>query len=123
MSPSSSALQGALRRRPTLCLPLNQLRVTGLMACLHHLSPKTEPWHQGTLLRGVIHHARRPHAKREAAKKSRGREKLHLRSPCHLVKTARRPQQRRVDLAKTKLPLQSGPQQSRRLPRLHPRAA
>ena len=45
---------GALRRRPTLCLPLNQPRGTGLMACLHHLNPKTMPWHQGARLRGVI---------------------------------------------------------------------
>ena len=37
--------------------PLNQPRATGLMACLHHLSPNTEPWHQGARLRGVIHHA------------------------------------------------------------------
>ena len=105
MSPSSSAPQGALRRRPTLCLPLNQPRATGLMACLHHLSPKTAPWHQGARLRGVIRRAQRPHAKKEAAKKSRGREKLHLRSPRHLVKTTRRPQWRSADLVKTKLHL------------------
>ena len=75
------------------------------MACLHHLSPKTVPWHQGARLRGVIRRARRPHAKREAAKKSRGREKLHLRSLHHLVKTAHRPQRRSTDLVKTKLHL------------------
>ena len=113
MSPSSSAPQGALRRRPTLCLPLNQPRATGLMACLHHLCPKMEPWNQGARLRGMIHHARRPRAKREAAKKFRGREKLHLRSPRHLVKTAHRLQRRSADLVKTKLHLRSGPRQPR----------
>ena len=75
------------------------------MACLHHLCPKTVPWHQGARLRGVIHHAQCPCAKREAAKKSRGREKLHLRSSRHLVKTAHRPQQCSTDLVKTKLHL------------------
>ena len=112
-SPSSSAPQGALRRRPTLCLPLNQPRATGFMACLHHLNPKTVPWHQGVRLRGVIRPARRPRAKREAAKKFRGREKLHLRSPRHLAKTTHRPQRRSAPLGKTKLHLRSGPQQPR----------
>ena len=73
------------------------------MACLHHLNPKTVPWHQGARLRDVIHHARRPHAKKEAAKKSRGRKKLHQRSSRHLIKTVRRLQQCSADLAKTKL--------------------
>ena len=59
------------------------------MACLHHLSPKTAPWHQGVRHRGVICRARRLRAKREAAKKSRGREKLYLRSLHHLIKTVR----------------------------------
>ena len=81
MSPSSSAPQGALRRRPTLCLPLNLPRATGLMACLHHLNPKTVPWHQGARPRSVIHRARRLRVKKEAAKKSRGREKLHYLNP------------------------------------------
>ena len=75
------------------------------MACLHHVCPKMVPWHQGVRPRGVIHHARCLRAKREAAKKSRGREKLHLRSPRHLVKTAHRPQRRSADLVKTKLHL------------------
>ena len=75
------------------------------MACLHHLSPKTVSWHQGARLRGVIRRARRPRAKREAAKKFRGCEKLHLRSPRHLVKTAHRPQRRSAHLVKTKLHL------------------
>ena len=39
----------------------------------------------------------------------RGREKLHQRSPRHLVKTACRLQRRSTDLAKTKLHLQDGP--------------
>ena len=80
------------------------------MACLHHLDPKTVPWHQGARLHGVIHRARRPCVKKEAAKKSRGREKLHLRSLRHLVKTVRLLRRRRVDLDKTKLHLQGGPQ-------------
>ena len=75
------------------------------MACLHHLSPKTSPWHQGVQLHGVIHRARRPRAKREAAKKSRGREKLHLRSLRHPVKTAYHLQWHSVHLVKTKLHL------------------
>ena len=75
------------------------------MERLHHLCPKTVPWHQGARPHGVIHHARCPRAKREAAKKSRGREKLHLRSPRHLVKTAHRLQRRSADLGKTKLHL------------------
>ena len=104
---------GAIRRRPTLCLPLNQPRATGLMACLHHLNPKTVPWHQGARFRGVIRYARCPRAKREAAKKSRGHEKLHLRSPRHLVKTAHRTQRCNADLVKTKLHLRSGPRQPR----------
>ena len=105
MSSSSSAPQGALRRRPSLCLPLNQPWATRLMACLHHLCPKTAPWHQGAWLRGMIRRARCPRAKREAAKKSRSREKLHLRSPRHLLKTAHRLQRRNADLVKTKLHL------------------
>ena len=112
-SPSSSVPQGALRRRPTLCLPLNQPRATGLMACLHRLNPKTVPWHQDVRLRGVIDRARRPRVKKEAANKSRGREKLRRRSPCHLVKTACRLQWRSADLAKTKLHLRSGPRRPR----------
>ena len=79
------------------------------MACLHHLNPKTVPWHQGAGLSGVIHHARHPRVKKEAVKKSRGREKLHRRSPRHLVKTACRLQWRSADLAKTRLHLRSGP--------------
>ena len=75
------------------------------MACLHHLNPKKVPWNQGAHLRGVIHRARRPRVKKEAAKKSRGREKLHLCSLRHLVKTAHRPQRRSADLVKTKLHL------------------
>ena len=75
------------------------------MACLHHLSPKMVRWHQGARLCGVIHHAQCPRAKREAAKKFRGREKLHLRSPRHLVKTAHHPQRCSADLTKTKLHL------------------
>ena len=75
------------------------------MACLHHLSPKTSPWNQGARLRDVIRRARRPCVKIEAAKKFRGREKLHLRSPRHLVKTAHRLQRRSADLGKTKLHL------------------
>ena len=75
------------------------------MACLHHLCPKTAPWHQGVRLRGVTRRARCPRAKREAAKKSLGREELHQRFPRCLVNTARH-----TDLIKTKLHLQSGPQ-------------
>ena len=75
------------------------------MARLHRLVPKMVPWHQGARLCDVIRRAQRPRAKREAAKKFRGREKLHLRSPRHLVKTAHRPQRRRTDLIKTKLHL------------------
>ena len=75
------------------------------MACLRHLSPKTAPWHQGAWLRGMIHRTRCPRAKRKAAKKSLGREKLHLRFPRRLVKTAHRPQRRHADLIKTKLHL------------------
>ena len=59
------------------------------MERLHHLCPKTVPWQQGARPHGMIHHARCPRAKREAAKKSPGREKLHLRSPRRLAKTAR----------------------------------
>ena len=83
------------------------------MACLHRLDPKMVPWHQGARLYDEIHRARRPHVKEEAAKKSRGREKLHRRSPRHLVKTACRLQRRRADLAKTKLHLRSGPRRPR----------
>ena len=79
------------------------------MARLHHLCPKTVPWHQGTRPRGVIHHARCPRAKREAAKKYLGREKLHPRFLRRLVKTVHRPRRRRADLIKTKLHLQDGP--------------
>ena len=61
---------GAPRRRPSLGLILSQPRATGLMACLHRLDPKTVPWHPGARLHGVIHHARRPRMKKEAAKKS-----------------------------------------------------
>ena len=75
------------------------------MARLHHLCPKTVPWRQGTRPHGMIRHVRCPRAKREAAKKSLGREKLDLRSPRRLVKTVRRPQQRRADLIKTRLHL------------------
>ena len=67
------------------------------------------PWYQGAWLRSVIHHAKCPRAKREAAKKSHGREKLHPRSLRRLVKTAHRPQRRRMDLIKTKLHLRSRP--------------
>ena len=105
MSPSSSAPQGALRHRPSLYLTLSQPRAMRLMARLHHLCPKTVPWHPGARPRGVIRHARCPRAKRGAAKKSHGHEKLHPRFPRHLVKTAHRPQRRRVDLVKTKLHL------------------
>ena len=59
------------------------------MERLHHLCPKTVPWRQGPWLHGTIHLARCPRAKREAAKKFLGREKLHLHSPRHIVKTAR----------------------------------
>ena len=59
------------------------------MERLHHLCPKTVPWHQGARPHGAIHHARCLRAKREAAKKFLGRGKLHLRSPWHLAKTAR----------------------------------
>ena len=114
MSPSLSVPQGALQRRPTLCLPLNQPWAMGLMACLHRLDPKTVPWHQAACLCGVIHSSRRTRIKKEAAKKSRGREKLRRRSPRHLVKTACRLQWRSADLSKTKFRLGSGPQ----LPRL-----
>ena len=75
------------------------------MACLHRLNPKTVPLHQGARLRSVIHRARRPRVKKEAAKKSRGREKLHLRSPRHLAKTVHRLRRCSVDLVKTKLHL------------------
>ena len=75
------------------------------MACLHHLCPKTVPWHQGARPHGVIRHAWRSRAKRGAAKKSLGREKLHPRFPRRLVKTAHRPQRRSADLVKTKLHL------------------
>ena len=109
MSPSSSAPQGALRRRPSLYLTLSQPRAMRLMVRLCHLCPKMVLWHQGAWPHGVIHHAWCPRAKREAAKKSLGREKLHPRFPRRLVKTARRPWRRRADLAKTKLCLPSGP--------------
>ena len=80
------------------------------MERLHHLCPKTVPWHQGARPRGVIRHARCPRAKREAARKFLGREKLHLRSPRRLVKTACRLWWCRADLIKTKLHLRGGPQ-------------
>ena len=105
MSPSSSAPQGAPRRRPSLYLTLSQPRAMKLMARLHHLCPKTVPWHQGAWPHGVIRHARCPRTKREAAKKSLGREKLHPRFPRRLVKTAHRPRRRHADLIKTKLHL------------------
>ena len=73
---------------------------------LLHLSPKTVSWLQGARPLDVTHRIQRPHDKREAAKKSCGREKLHLR---YLVKTAHRPQRRSADLVKTKLHLQGGP--------------
>ena len=79
------------------------------MAYLHRHDPKMVPWHQGARLRGVIHRARRPRVKKEAAKKSRGREKLHRCSSLHLVKTACRLQCRSADHAKTKLHLKSRP--------------
>ena len=90
MSPSSSEPQGAPRCYPSLCLTLRQPRATRLMARLHHLCPKTMPWCQGARPRGVIRHARCPRVNREAAKKSLGREKLHVRSPRRLAKTAPR---------------------------------
>ena len=81
-----------------------------LMARLHHLCPKTVPWHQDAWPRGVIRHARCPRMKREAAKKSQGREKLHPHFPRRLVKTVRRLRRHRADLDKTKLHLQGGTQ-------------
>ena len=75
------------------------------MERLHHLCSKTVPWRQGARPHGAIHHARCPHAKRGAAKKSLGCEKLHLRSPRRLIKTARCLRWRRVDLIKTRLHL------------------
>ena len=76
-----------------------------LMERLHHLCPKTVPWHQGAWPHGVIHHARCARAKREAAKKFPDREKLHLPSPRHLAKTARYLRWRRAYLIKTMLHL------------------
>ena len=76
-----------------------------LMERLHHLRPKTVPWRQGAWPHGAIHHARCPRAKREAAKKFLGREKLHPRSLRRLTKTARYLRWRHVDLIKTKLHL------------------
>ena len=110
MPPGSSAPQGAPRCRPSLYLTLSQPRAMRLMARLHHLCPKTVPWHQGARPHGVIRHARCPHTKKEAAKKFPGREKLHPRFPRHLIKTAHRLQRRRADLVKTKFHLRSGPQ-------------
>ena len=101
---------GGPRRRPSLILTLSPPWPTRPKACLHHPSPKTVPWHQGVQPRRAIRHDRCPRAKREAAKKSHGREKLHPHFPRHLVKTVHRLQRCRVDLDKTKLHLQGGPQ-------------
>ena len=75
------------------------------MERLQHLCLKMVPWHQGARPHGTTHHARCPRAKREAAKKSHGREKLHPRFLHCLVKTVRRLRRHRADLDKTKLHL------------------
>ena len=75
------------------------------MERLHHLCPKTVPWHQRARPHSATHHAWCPRAKREAAKKFPDREKLHLHSSRHLVKTTRYLRWRHVDLIKTKLHL------------------
>ena len=75
------------------------------MERLHHLSPKMVPWHQGARPHGTTHRARCPCTKREAAKRFLGREKLHLRSPRRLAKTARYLRWQHTGLTKTKLPL------------------
>ena len=112
-SPSSSAPQGALRCRLTLCLVLRPPWVMWLMEPLHHLCPKTAPWRQGARPHDAIHHARCPRAKREAAEKFLGCEKLHLRFPRRLAKTARYLRWRHAGLIKTKLHLRDGPRQPR----------
>ena len=76
-----------------------------LMEHLRHLCPKTVPWRQGAWPHDATHHARCPRAKREAAKKFLGREKLHLSSPRRLAKTARCLRWRHAGLIKTRLHL------------------
>ena len=57
------------------------------MERLHHLCPKTESWHQGAQPHDATCRVRRSHKKREAAKKSLGREKTPPRSLRHHGKT------------------------------------
>ena len=76
----------------------------GPMACLHHLAPKTVPWRQGASLHDAICRARRPRVKKEAAKKSLGREKAPPHSMRHHGKTARCLRPRCVDPIEDKFP-------------------
>ena len=78
------------------------------MACLHHLSPKTAPWHQGARLCGMIRRARRPRAKREAAKKFPGRKRMLPRSQRDRDKTVCRLQWRCAGI-KGRLRISKGP--------------
>ena len=77
------------------------------MERLHHLCPKTVPWHQDARPLGATRRAGCLRAKKEAAKKSLGRKKMLLRSQHHRIKTACRLRRRREDI-KIRLRLRDG---------------
>ena len=74
------------------------------MERLHHHCPKKESWRQGARPHGATCRVRRPHKKKEAAKKSLGREKTPPRSLRHHDKTACRLRWRCADPIKDKFP-------------------
>ena len=72
------------------------------MERLHHICPKTESWLPGTRPHGVTCRVRRPRKKKEAPKKSLGREKTPPRSLRHNGKTACHLRRRCADPIKDK---------------------
>jgi len=77
------------------------------MERLHHLPVKTSSSDRGARLRGATHCAGRPHAKKEAARRSNGRKKVLQHSLRHHVKTACRLQRWRAS-TKIRLRLHGG---------------
>ena len=75
------------------------------MEHLCHLRVKMSPSHQDARPRGVTHRAGRPRVKKEAARRSLGRNKMLLHSQHRHVKTVRRLRWRRAGLIKSKLHL------------------
>ena len=108
-SPSSSATQGALPRRPSHFLALCQVRVRWLMERLHHLCPKMAPWRQGARPLGVTHRVWRPREKKEADKKSLGLREAPMCSLHRHDKTAYCLWQRCAGTIKRKLCISKGP--------------